>query len=162
MLVRPRGLRDGDFAFGVKGALAADGCEDDRRFVRRAEELQRQIGLGHVDEPPNAQLIPAERLPVRAYRVFAVGAGGEIPKVRGRQYPAGGRLEVEDIERVFRLGDDGRACGRLFPPEAERTRQGQRAGRGPLQQLTARRPTGGVVSHICARVYHSGRGLTLV
>ena len=35
--------------------------------------------------------------------------------MRGRQYPAGGRLEVEDIERVFRLGDDGLAGGSLFP-----------------------------------------------
>ena len=64
------------------------GCrrrQGDRRLVGSAEERDRRVQAGDVDEPPDAQLIAAERLAVRANGVFAVGAGRQVPEVRGRQ-----------------------------------------------------------------------------
>ena len=100
------------------------------------------VGLADVDQAADAELIAAERLAVRAQRVFAVGPGGEVAEVCGRQRRARGGLEVEDVERVFRLGDDGwvvaraEPAGACLPQQAGRPSQGERACRRPPQQLS--------------------------
>ena len=112
MLPCARGFRDGDFGLGMKRPLAADRREDDRRIVGRAEQRHRQVRLGDVDQPADAKLIAGECFPVRADGVVGVGSRGQVAEVRGRKRPPGDGLEVEDVERVFDLGDDRRVIAR--------------------------------------------------
>ena len=92
----------GDLAERVEGFLAADGIDDDRRGVARAEERDARVDLVNVDQSPRAQCDAIEPFAIRAHGAIIVGAGREIGPVSDGNVLFGDRLEVEHVERLAR------------------------------------------------------------
>ena len=69
MLPRLGGPRRREFAIRVKGALAADGVDDDGRIPGRAEEIDGHVNLADVDEPADPQAVIREARGMLAFSV---------------------------------------------------------------------------------------------
>src|SRR5437868_5356845 len=108
MILGLRGARDRELALRMKCALAPDRIDDDRRRPFDAEHLDRRIELARVDESAHTEVPTCIALAIRANRLVAVTAGREISPVRRRNFFLRDRLEVEDVERFVRGGDEVR------------------------------------------------------
>src|SRR5689334_6914895 len=100
MTARFRGACDGDLALGMKGLLAPERIDDDRRFPLRVQQLNRLVDLRDVHEAPRTQIPSRESVAIRADRSVVVRAGVEIAPVRYRNLLVRHGLEVEDAERL--------------------------------------------------------------
>ena len=103
-----RGARDGDLAFGVEHLLRADGAEEDRRRVALAEDLDRHVDVGDVDEPlrPKPDLLEAvavsrDRAEVvgalRHVRVVAAGTALRITGSKSQTFSASSGLLMRSV-----------------------------------------------------------------
>src|SRR6267378_2093259 len=139
-----RGLGDSDLCIGVKGAVAARGRNHDRAVVFHAEDLGADVDLADVDEPPRPQLEFAKTVAIATQSDFVIDAGGHVTEMRRRNVLFHDRLEVENVKRLRRVGDQFIEVARgpihrIRWPQS--FRQGvarkQRARRQKLQQATA-------------------------
>jgi hypothetical protein len=153
MIARARGARHRFFAIRVKELVAAGWRDEDRRVIFRPENLDAHVDLGDVVETSRPKLEFQETFAVRAQRHLVVEAGGHIAEMRRGNVSEGGRLEVEDVDRLLcrldRLAAGtspdhrirpfrGRfVCQRLARQGGKARRRKQRARRDILQEAAA-------------------------
>jgi len=91
----------------MKGALSANGADEQRCFPFCAEDLRTEIRLRHINEAPRFQPDMPERLDIRFQRHVVIGAAGHVAPMRGRKGAPRSLLEIHDLQRVFRASDHG-------------------------------------------------------
>ncbi len=136
-----RSLGDGDLRVGMKGAVAAHRRKDDRTVVFCAEDVGAHVDLADIDEPPRPQLEFPEALAVGTQGHFVIDARGHVSEMRRRNILLHDRLEVENVKRLRRVGNQlveiaRRPVSRIRWPQPFRQRvaREQRARRQELQQ----------------------------
>ena len=105
MVSQFRGLGDGDFRVGMKGAVAAGRRNHDRAVVFCAKDFGAHIDLADIDQPPRPQLEFTEALAIGTQGHFVVDPGGHVTEMRGGNVLLHDRLEVENVERLCGIGN---------------------------------------------------------
>jgi hypothetical protein len=95
----------------MKGLLSADGADIDGHVPRRAEDIDFEIGLRHIDQTPGADLIMRKSFPVHADRQIVIHSARQVSPVRRRKSLVRERFEIHDAQSIFGKRD-GR-CGIL-------------------------------------------------
>ena len=139
------GARDGKLAVLMEGAVGSGRRHHDRASVGAAEQLQAEVELRDVDQPPRPQLELLEAVAVGAQRHLVVDAGRHVAEMGRRHVLVHHRFEVEDVERFARRWRSAcRACAAPRPSDragaapapGDRSRQ-QRTGRKEFQETAA-------------------------
>jgi hypothetical protein len=89
----------------MKGAVAAGRRDDDRAVIIGAEDLDFHVDRCDIDQPTRTELPSEKALAIGAQRHLVICPGGNVAEMRRRQVLVRGRLEIEHIERLLRVGN---------------------------------------------------------
>ena len=96
------GARDAFLAVRMIGFMAAGRIDDDRRLIFLSENFRAHVDLADVDEAARPELEFQKALAVGPQRHVVVDAGRHVAEMGRRHVLVHHRLEIEDIERLFR------------------------------------------------------------
>ena len=95
----------GQFAVRKERFFAARRAGENRAVISGAEQIDAHVHFGGVVQAARAQLDVLESVAIGAQRGIVIHATGHVGPVAGLDLAASGLLEIEDVERLRRIGD---------------------------------------------------------
>ena len=93
-------------ACGVKGSMTPNWREYDRRVVSHAKNVGAHVDVADINEAPRPELEFQKVFSVGAQSDFVVDSRRHVAEVRRRYVLAHDRLEIKNVDRVPRVGNE--------------------------------------------------------